>query len=798
MLVEVVVKSFLLSRAENIFTYRVPKELEGEISAGKRVIVPFGKGNKETVGLVLNILEKKDFQTDIKIKEIYRVLDEKEIVSKTQIELAKFMSEKYITNLSYCLNCVLPPGDWSKIEEFFVLNKEKNFELSKDEMEFFSKKRNILEIREFYNDDEKINSLIKNEILVKKYKYNISENKFLEKFVKLNEEFDISKIRKNAVKQLELLNFLKGKDFVSVKKLREINISKQVIDSMLLMNALILTENKVYKNSVEETKNYKKLKLNEEQQNVLDSILDSKNDKFLIHGVTGSGKTEIYLQLVEKMLEQGKSSIILVPEISLTPQTIERFSGRFGNDIAIIHSRLTMVEKLNQWKQIQDKDIKIVVGARSAIFSPIKNLGLVIIDEEHESSYISDQNPKYYTHEVAEHLVKLSGAKLVLGSATPSVNIYELAKKGKFKLLELKNRATRNSLPQVEIVDMREELLLGNKSILSNSLYEEIQKTLDRKEQVILFLNKRGRSSFVFCRSCGYVLKCDYCDISMTYHKDNRKDICICHMCGRTKQKPKICPSCFKQSIKEFGFGTEALEEYIKNTFKDAKVHRIDSDTSKEKGAYEEVYQKMKNKEIDILIGTQMISKGLDFPNVTLVGVVLADISLNIPSFRSAEKTFQLLTQVAGRSGRGERQGKVVIQTYKPSHYSVVNSSEHNYEEFFKEEINFRRSFLYPPKANIINFQFRSKSVENCMEELKKIRDLIFNKFKKEINLKNIIILGPNPDAIKWVNMVYRYNLTIKVLKDEDVFRQFLMELIFNKKYSFNTEKNGKLILTID
>lgn len=798
MLAEVVVKSFLLSRAENIFTYRVPKELEGEISAGKRVIVPFGKGNKGTVGLVLNILEKKDFQTDIKIKEIYRVLDEKEIVSKTQIELAKFMSKKYITNLSYCLNCVLPPGDWSKIEEFFVLNKEKNFELSKDEMEFFSKKRNILEIREFYNDDEKINSLIKNEILVKKYKYNNSENKFLEKFVKLNEEFDFSKIRKNAVKQLELLNFLKGKDFVSVKKLKEINISKQVIDSMLLMNALILTENKVYKNSVEETKNYKKLKLNEEQQNVLDSILDSKNDKFLIHGVTGSGKTEIYLQLVEKMLEQGKSSIILVPEISLTPQTIERFSGRFGNDIAIIHSRLTMVEKLNQWKQIQDKDIKIVVGARSAIFSPIKNLGLVIIDEEHESSYISDQNPKYYTHEVAEHLVKLSGAKLVLGSATPSVNIYELAKKGKFKLLELKNRATRNSLPQVEIVDMREELLLGNKSILSNSLYEEIQKTLDRKEQVILFLNKRGRSSFVFCRSCGYVLKCDYCDISMTYHKDNRKDICICHMCGRTKQKPKICPSCFKQSIKEFGFGTEALEEYIKNTFKDAKVHRIDSDTSKEKGAYEEVYQKMKNKEIDILIGTQMISKGLDFPNVTLVGVVLADISLNIPSFRSAEKTFQLLTQVAGRSGRGERQGKVVIQTYKPSHYSVVNSSEHNYEEFFKEEINFRRSFLYPPKANIINFQFRSKSVENCMEELKKIRDLIFERFKKEINLKNIIILGPNPDAIKWVNMVYRYNLTIKVLKGEDVFRQFLMELIFNKKYSFNTEKNGKLILTID
>ena len=281
------------------------------------------------------------------------------------------MSEKYITNLSYCLNCVLPPGDWSKIEEFFVLNKEKTTELSTVETEFFSKRKNILEIREFYNDDKKVNYLIENEILVKKYKYNNSENKFIEKFVKLNEDFDFSKIRKNAVKQLELINFLKGKDFVSVKDLRENNFSKSVVDSLILVNALIQTEDKVYKNSVEDTSSYKKLNLNKEQQDVLNNVLSSKNDKFLIHGITGSGKTEIYLQLVENMLEQGKSSIILVPEISLTPQTIERFSGRFGNDIAIIHSRLTTIEKLNQWKQIQDKDIKIVVGARSAIFSPV-------------------------------------------------------------------------------------------------------------------------------------------------------------------------------------------------------------------------------------------------------------------------------------------------------------------------------------------------------------------------------------------------------------------------------------------
>lgn len=795
MIVEVVVKSFLISRAENFFTYKVPKELEKDIKVGKRVIIPFGKGNKLSVGLVLSV--SKNDKKDISLKSVFHVIDEKEILNENQIKLAYFMSEKYITNISYCLNCVLPPGDWSKVQEFFVLNKKNSYKLSKDDLEFFSKKRDILELRNKFSG-EKINYFLENEVLIKKYKVNNSEDKFNFRFIKLNEKFDFSKLRKNALKQFELIDYLKGKDYVSVDDIKSKVISKSTVDKLVSLGAVFEKYSKIYENVFKNEETYEKLNLNSDQQKVFDNILNSKNDKFLVFGVTGSGKTEIYLQLVEKMLKEGKSSIILVPEISLTPQTIERFSGRFKDEIAIIHSKLTASEKLNQWKIIQEKDIKIVVGARSAIFSPVKNLGLVIIDEEHETSYISDQNPKYITSEVAEYLVKISNAKLVLASATPSVSSYNLAKRGDYELLVLKNRATKNYLPKVSIVDMREELLLGNKSILSNELYNEISKTLERKEQVILFLNKRGRSSFVFCRSCGYVLNCDYCDISMTYHKDNRKDICICHLCGRTKNKPKICPSCFKQSIKEFGFGTETLEEYIKNTFKNARVFRIDSDTSKKKGSYEEVYQKMKNGQIDILIGTQMISKGLDFPNVTLVGVVLADISLNIPSYKSQEKTFQLLTQVAGRSGRGDKKGQVIIQTYKPNHYSIINSSEHNYEQFFESEMNFRKSFLYPPTCNIVNFQFRSKNISNCMEELKKIKDLIFEDFKEDITLKNMIILGPNPDSIKWVNMVYRYNLTIKVLKNYEKFRLFLKKLIFNKEYSFNNEKNGKLILTID
>lgn len=796
MFVKVVVKSFMLSRAENIFTYLVPDSLSFSIEVGKRVVVPFGKGNKLTIGLVIGIEKECEFKN---VKEVFDVLDEEKIVSEKQIELAKFLSDRYITNLSYCLNSILPPGDWTKIDEFFVLNLDSNYSdfLRKDEIDFFSKKRNILEISEFGFSHSRFKDFLDRGILEKKYKLNKVGKTLYSDFYKLNENSDFFKIRKNAKKQIELVEFLKTRDFTDISILRDEGFSLQTI-KILFENGFLLKEKREISNKLNiKSLNYQKLKLNEEQNFAFESIVNSDKIKFLLHGVTGSGKTEIYLQLVEKMLEKGKSSIILVPEISLTPQTIERFSGRFGENIAIIHSRLTLTEKLQQWKLIQSGKVKIVVGARSAIFSPIENLGLVIIDEEHEGSYISDQTPRYYTHEVAEFLCELNGAKLVLGSATPSINIYDLALKNKYEILELKNRATKNMLPEVSIVDMRSELLSGNKNILSNELYQEIYETLERKEQVVLFLNKRGRSSFVFCRSCGYVLKCDYCDISMTYHKDNTKDVCICHLCGRVKKKPTICPNCYKKSIKEFGFGTETLEEYIRNTFPNARVHRIDGDTSKEKNAYDNLYSKMKSGEIDILIGTQMISKGLDFPNVTLVGVVLADISLNIPSFNSSEKTFQLITQVAGRSGRGEKKGKVIIQTYKPSHYSIVNSSSHNYRQFFDDENKFRKTFLYPPYANIVNFQFRSKDINNCFSELKKIKEEILKKFANKIG-SEIILLGPNPDAIKWVNRIYRYNLIVKVLGDFEDFRKFLNEIIKNKNFSFNTEKNGKLILSIN
>lgn len=796
MFVKVVVKSFLLSRAENIFTYGIPDEILNEIEVGKRVVVPFGKGNKLTIGLIVGVEEFSDLKN---IKNIVDILDDEKIVDKWQIEVAKFMSNRYIANLSYCLNSILPPGDWTKGSEYFTLNKNSNFKeyLSEVEIEFLSKNRSHLDLNQLDFDYNRIRELLSKNIIEKNYKVNSVGKRLYTDFYKIRESADFSKIRKNAKKQFELIEFLKDRDFTAVDVIRDYGIGTQTVNSLVNLDILEKKRDRISNKLKVNDFKYEKLKLNTEQKSALDFILNSDKRNFLIHGVTGSGKTEIYLQLVEKMLEEGKSSIILVPEISLTPQTIERFAGRFGEDIAIIHSKLTVTEKLQQWKMIQNGEVKIVVGARSAIFSPIKNIGLIVIDEEHESSYISDQVPRYYTHEVAEYICKINGAKLVLGSATPSVNIYKKAKDGYYELIELNNRATKNELPIVSIIDMRDELLKGNKSILSEELYLEIQNTIQKGEQVVLFLNKRGRSSFVFCRICGHVLKCDYCDISMTYHKDDKKDVCICHLCGRVKQKPKICPRCFKKSIKEFGFGTEALEEHIKNIFPNARVHRIDGDTSKEKNSYENLYSKMKNGEIDILIGTQMISKGLDFPNVTLVGVVLADISLNIPTFYSAEKTFQLITQVAGRSGRGEKSGKVIIQSYKPAHYSITNASEHNYRQFFEDESKFRRTYLYPPFTNIVNFQFRSKNINNCISELKKIKNEIVREFSDKIG-SDFIILGPNPDAIKWVNMIYRYNLTIKVLGDFEVFRKFLNKLIKNREFSFNTKKNGKLILTIN
>jgi len=522
-----------------------------------------------------------------------------------------------------------------------------------------------------------------------------------------------------------------------------------------------------------------KKELTQEQEQCLDTILNGSELKYLIKGVTGSGKTEVYMNLVSETLNEGKSAVVLVPEISLTPQMIERFKGRFGGDVALFHSRLSDGERFDEWYRIRDGKARLVIGARSALFLPLDNLGLIIIDEEHENTYKSDQNPKYHTREVSEYMCKLKRCKLVLGSATPSIETYYKALSGEYKLIEMKSRVNGRAMPHMEIVDMREELKRRNLSLFSGKLYNAIDETLNRKKQIILFLNRRGYSTFISCRSCGYVFKCSECDVSMTYHNNG---YLICHYCGRAEKVSKICPECGSRYVKFFGAGTERVELEVKKYFPKAKVLRMDVDTTRHKNSHESIYNSFKNGEADILVGTQMVSKGLDFKNVTLVGVLAADMSLNIPDYRSAERTYQIITQVAGRAGRGNDEGEVIVQSYTPNHYSLNYAKEENYEGLFKEEINLRRLMGNPPFGKILLINGSSK----YEEKLKKFMNNLQEKLKKLI-IEDLTILGPVPCIITKLKENYRWQIIIKG-KFNDEFSEKVKDTLYQLNKSVYNE----------
>lgn len=501
--------------------------------------------------------------------------------------------------------------------------------------------------------------------------------------------------------------------------------------------------------------NYGRKTLNSSQRRAVDRIL-AKQGVYLLHGITGSGKTEVFLQLIEEHLEQGKDSIVLVPEISLTPQMIERFKGRFGGDITIYHSRMSEGERYDEWHRVRSGKVKIAVGARSALFLPFQNLGLVVIDEEHETSYKSDMNPKYHARDLAELFTTRAGGRLVLASATPSVETYHRAVEGDITLLELPGRATQGVLPVMESVDMRQELAMGNRSLFSETLKQRIQDALVKKEQVILFLNRRGFSPFVSCRSCGFVFKCTDCAISMTYHRDGSL---MCHRCGRRVMMPKTCPSCASRYIKQFGAGTEKVEEEIRRLFPAARTLRMDGDTTKGKDAYFKMYETFKNKEADILIGTQMISKGLDFKDVTLVGILAADLSLNLPDFRAQEKTFQLITQVAGRAGRGDKAGHVVVQSYTPENPAVVFSLRHDYAAFYNHEIAARAALGNPPFSRILHIVISAEEENRLREAMVAVSEKVKKKMEE---YDTIVVLGPSPCMIARIKKHHRHQMILK------------------------------------
>lgn len=708
---EVIINSEALE-IDRPFTYKVPEEFNNEIKIGQIVKVPFGKGNKTSEGFILNL--KNDDNIKFKTKNIAAILVKDPVIDEDDINLIEFLREKTLCKYIDAFRLLIPVG---------IMKGAK------------AKKKKVI--------------VLKNE--------DLSNIKNPDGYKKIVEFF---KTNSGKYTKSELIN--------------EHSISQYKLNKLIENEVLSIEEESVfrYNDRVYNKDSAKTLTI--EQENIIREYINSDDKMFLLKGVTGSGKTEVYMKLVERVLLEEKSAIILVPEIALTPQMIERFKGRFGVNVALFHSKLSDGERFDEWFRVKEGKSKVIVGARSAIFLPAKNLGLIIIDEEHENTYKSEQNPKYQTKEVAEYLSELKGCKVILGSATPSIETYYRALTGEMKLLELNSRVDNKAMPPMKVIDMRNELKGGNKSLFSRELFIAIQERLKRKEQIILFLNRRGFSTFVSCRSCGYVFKCDECDISMTYHKNG---LLICHYCGKTKREPRECPKCHSKYVKFFGAGTQRVEEEVKKYFNNVRILRMDVDTTRDKHSYERIYNTFKNGEADILIGTQMVSKGLDFKNVTLVGILAADMSINIPDYRAAERTFQIITQVAGRAGRGDKQGEVLIQTYTPQHYSLQYAVNYDYEGFYEKEFTVRAMMKYPPFGKLLLINGTSKKEDLLKNFMHKITMMIKPLVESCLDIE---ILGPIPCMISKVKENYRWQIVIKGEFDS-YFSKNIKEILYDE-----------------
>lgn len=741
MIAEIIIDSNVKT-LNKTFDYNIPKEMEENISIGSRVLIPFGKSKRLEEGFVTNIKES----TEYAVKDIAKI--ELQSLSTEKILLSKWMAKKYFSNVSECMNLMLKPGTTTK--NFANRTKDKT-------AIFVSLALEKEKVQEYI-----VNNKIKSE------------------------------------KQKRILEYLIENEKIIQPELIENTETSRAIIKTLEKNGLIkLQEEKVIRNPLK-NKNIKqkdKLKFTEEQEiaykKVEDSIEKQEYKQYLLYGVTGSGKTEIYLQLIEKVINEGKSAIMLVPEISLTPQMINRFIERFGKDIiAVLHSKLSVGERHDSWERIETGEARIIIGARSAIFAPVCNLGIIIIDEEHDPSYKSEMAPRYNAKEVANQIAEYNSIPLLLGSATPDIVTFYKAQNEDIELLTLSKRANNSSLPNIQLVDLKQELANGNRTMISVKLYKLIQENLKNKKQTILFLNRRGFSTFIMCRDCGYVAKCKNCNISLTYHKKEEK--LKCHYCGYEEGIHKICPECGSKKIKYFGTGTQKLELEINKIFPNASTIRMDIDTVTKKNSHEEILERFNKEQIDILIGTQMIVKGHHFPNVTLVGVVSADGSLNIDDYRASERTFDLLVQVAGRAGRERQQGNVIVQTYNPDNYSIQYAKKQNYDDFYNIEIKLRNQLRYPPFCDIIMF-----GISGEMEEVvSKTANKLYKELKESIEQEGLIanILKPLPAPIDKIKNRYRWRIIIKA-KVNDKLIDIINECLYNKELLKN---NARIIADIN
>lgn len=720
MIAEVIINSNV-KNLNKTFDYNIPFEMEEKITIGSRVLVKFGNIKKLEEGFVVNIKDLSEWES---LKDISAV-EEKDFIDEPKVEMAKWMANRYFCNVSDCIKLMLPPGTGTK-------------EISKRVKEKSANSVKLAKTIDEINEDIE-NRTLKSEKQIK-----------LLKFLSQNDDILLADIPILTEVSTAIVKTLEKNGYVEIYE-------KQIERNPFLHKVIAQTNN---------------LKLNKEQQYayemVENAIDDYMNSEFLLYGVTGSGKTEVYLQLIEKVLNEGKSSIMLVPEISLTPQTVDRFISRFGQDnIAVLHSKLSVGERYDQWYKIKTGKAKIVIGARSAIFAPVENLGIIIIDEEHDNSYKSEMTPRYNVKDLARYLGKKYDVPIVYGSATPDMTTYYRAINGEIELLELTKRANNAELPEVEIVDLKQELANGNRSMISRKLNTAIEENLKNKKQTILFLNRRGYSTFIMCRDCGYTAKCKNCNITMTYHiKQNRLK---CHYCGYECNAITTCPDCKSENIRYFGTGTQKLEAEINKLFPEATTIRMDVDTVSTKNSHEDILNKFKKDNIDILIGTQMVVKGHHFPNVTLVGVIAADTNLNIGDYMASEKTFQILTQVAGRAGREKEKGKVIIQTYNPDNFSIEYSKQQDYKLFYNLESTIRKQLKYPPFCDIIMLGFTSESEINIQKVANEVHAYLKNKI--ETDNFPIILYRPVPSPIDKIKNKFRWRIIIKCKFGDNIIK---------------------------
>ncbi|WP_416151002.1 primosomal protein N' [Salipaludibacillus sp. HK11] len=800
-----VIVDVAVNQTDRLFDYLVPPEYEETIVPGVRVNVSFGP--RKVQGFVVETGNDTDYDAT-KLKPLAELIDLYPPLTKELIDLSIWMKDDTLSFHISVLKSMLPAAMRAKYQKKLSVKSIDEFDLLPMRLQHLFKEKKQIENWDEWRktateeDKKQVMKAVRDNLILVTPVVTTKDKKKTQVMISTpltdNELGEASHQLTRAEKQKQVIEFFRTslqrhEKIALVQLLEKANVSRQSIQELVKKQLLIKEEVVVGRDPFQGRtfESTEPLPLMDEQQQALDPIVSSIEEKmhetFLLRGVTGSGKTEVYMQAIDVALQKGKEAIVLVPEISLTPQMVTRFKGRFGSRVAVLHSALSKGEKYDEWLKIREGKVDVAVGARSAIFAPFENLGIIIIDEEHETSYKQEELPRYHARQVAIKRGKYYDCPVILGSATPSLESYARAKKGVYHLLTMERRVNNVKMPEVSLIDMREELRKGNRSMFSNDLLEAIQDRKDKNEQTVLFLNRRGYSTFIMCRDCGYVAECPHCDISLTYHRSNQS--LQCHYCGHTETIPSICPECSSDSIRFFGTGTQKVEEELLKVFPDIRVIRMDVDTTRRKGSHEKLLNQFGEGKGDILLGTQMIAKGLDFPNITLVGVLAADSMLHLPDFRSSERTFQLLTQVSGRAGRHEKTGEVMVQTYTPDHYSILDVKSHDFLSFFEKEMAIRKQGGYPPYYYLVLIHVSYEELDRVVSVTEKITAFL----KRELS-KETMVYGPVASSIPRIKDRYRYQCMIKY-KVEPSLTKSLQELI--RTYQGEMARTG-LAINID